>query len=102
MLSLGWSGTDRQERILGIASAILCVAVIPIAVSVHTVVSWVFGMQMQPMWHSTIFGPYFVAGAIYSGIATIILGFGNFFLPGGHLYLCPAINDRGFRSQAQG
>ena len=41
--------------------------------SVHTVVSWVFGMQTQPMWHSTIFGPYFVAGAIYSGIAAIIL-----------------------------
>jgi len=72
-LSLGWSGTERQERLLGLVSAFLCVAVIPIAVSVHTVVSWVFGMQMQPMWHSTIFGPYFVVGAIYSGIAAIIL-----------------------------
>jgi molybdopterin-containing oxidoreductase family membrane subunit len=72
-LSLGWSGTERQERLLGGVSAFLCVAVIPIAVSVHTVVSWVFGMQMQPMWHSTIFGPYFVVGAIYSGIAAIIL-----------------------------
>ena len=49
------------------------VAVIPIAVSVHTVVSWVFGMQTQPMWHSSIFAPYFVTGAIYSGIATIII-----------------------------
>ncbi len=73
VLSLGWTATERQERILKKGSAILCVAVIPIAVSVHTVVSWVFGMQTQPMWHSTIFGPYFVAGAIYSGIATIIL-----------------------------
>ena len=72
-LSLGWTGTERQERILRKVSAFLCIAVIPIAVSVHTVVSWVFGMQTQPMWHSTIFGPYFVAGAIYSGIATIIL-----------------------------
>ena len=52
---------------------ILCIAVIPIAVSVHTVVSWVFGMQTQPMWHSTIFAPYFVTGAIFSGIATIII-----------------------------
>jgi len=51
----------------------LCVAVIPIAVSVHTVVSWVFGMQTQPMWHSTIFAPYFVTGAIFSGIAAIII-----------------------------
>ena len=72
-LSLGWTGTPRQERVLNRLSAFLCVAVIPIAVSVHTVVSWVFGMQMKPMWHSTIFGPYFVVGAIYSGIATIIL-----------------------------
>ena len=73
LLSLGWNGTERQERILRKASTFLCIAVIPIAVSVHTVVSWVFGMQTQPMWHSTIFGPYFVAGAIYSGIAVIII-----------------------------
>jgi molybdopterin-containing oxidoreductase family membrane subunit len=73
LLSLGWIGTERQERILRKATAFLCIAVIPIAVSVHTMVSWVFGMQTQPMWHSTIFGPYFVVGAIYSGIATIIL-----------------------------
>ena len=73
LLSLGWTGTERQERILNRVSGFLCIAVIPVAVSVHTVVSWVFGMQMKPMWHSTIFGPYFVAGAIYSGIATIIL-----------------------------
>ena len=72
-LSLGWVGTERQERLLKKASTFLCIAVIPVAVSVHTVVSWVFGMQTQPMWHSTIFGPYFVAGAIYSGIAAIIL-----------------------------
>jgi molybdopterin-containing oxidoreductase family membrane subunit len=73
LLSLGWTGTERQEKVLRRAIGFLCIAVIPIAVSVHTVVSWVFGMQTQPMWHSTIFGPYFVTGAIYSGIATIIL-----------------------------
>jgi Ni/Fe-hydrogenase subunit HybB-like protein len=73
LLSLGWTGTEKQERLFAKLTAFLCVAVIPIAVSVHTVVSWVFGMQTQPMWHSTIFGPYFVAGAIYSGIAAIIL-----------------------------
>jgi Ni/Fe-hydrogenase subunit HybB-like protein len=73
LLSLGWTGTEKQERLFGKVTAFLCVAVIPIAVSVHTVVSWVFGMQTQPMWHSTIFAPYFVAGAIYSGIAAIIL-----------------------------
>ena len=72
-LSMGWAGTERQWRILGKVIGFLCVAVIPIAVSVHTVVSWVFGMQTQPMWHSSIFAPYFVTGAIYSGIAAIII-----------------------------
>ena len=72
-LSLGWAGTEKQWLSLGKIIAFLCIAVIPIAVSVHTVVSWVFGMQTQPMWHSSIFAPYFVTGAIYSGIATIII-----------------------------
>ena len=49
------------------AISVMAVLVIPIAVSVHTVVSWVFAMTVQPMWHSTIFGPYFVVGAIFSG-----------------------------------
>ena len=51
----------------------MAVIVIPIAICVHTVVSWVFAMTVQPMWHSTIFGPYFVVGAIFSGIAAIII-----------------------------
>ncbi|HEX7425216.1 MAG TPA: NrfD/PsrC family molybdoenzyme membrane anchor subunit, partial [Terriglobales bacterium] len=73
LLSLGWSGTERQHRWLERGIAIMAVVVIPIAVSVHTVVSWVFGMTIQPMWHSTIFGPYFVVGAIFSGIAALIV-----------------------------
>jgi molybdopterin-containing oxidoreductase family membrane subunit len=73
LLALGWRGTPRQQRILHRAIAVMAVLVIPIAVSVHTVVSWVFGMTVQPMWHSTIFGPYFVVGAIFSGIASILI-----------------------------
>ncbi|HLE36234.1 MAG TPA: NrfD/PsrC family molybdoenzyme membrane anchor subunit [Candidatus Acidoferrales bacterium] len=73
ILALGWSGTDRQRRILHRAISVMAVLVIPIAISVHTVVSWVFGMTVQPMWHSTIFGPYFVVGAIFSGIASLII-----------------------------
>ena len=73
ILSLGWRGTERQHRMLDIAIAAMAVIVIPIAVSVHTVVSWVFGMTIMPMWHSTIFGPYFVVGAIFSGIAALII-----------------------------
>ncbi|MBI2216116.1 MAG: polysulfide reductase NrfD [Candidatus Rokubacteria bacterium] len=76
VLALGWRGTERQWKILNRAIAIMAVLVIPIAVSVHTVVSFVFSMTIQPMWHSTIFGPYFVAGAIFSGIAAIIVAMG--------------------------
>lgn len=73
MLALGWQGTPRQHRTLEIGIAIMAVVVIPVAVSVHTVVSYVFSMTIQPMWHSAIFGPYFVAGAIFSGIAALII-----------------------------
>src|SRR3989338_6312382 len=72
-LALGWTGTPQQQRRLEMAISIMAVVVIPIAVSVHTVVSLVFSMTIQPMWHSTIFGPYFVAGAIFSGIAALII-----------------------------
>ncbi len=73
ILALGWQGTEKQKRILNVFIGIMAVVVIPVAVSVHTVVSWVFGMTVQPMWHSTIFGPYFVCGAIFSGIAALII-----------------------------
>jgi molybdopterin-containing oxidoreductase family membrane subunit len=72
-LALGWTGSEKQKRILERAISIMAIVVIPVAVSVHTVVSWVFAMTVQPMWHSTIFGPYFVVGAIFSGIAAIII-----------------------------
>ncbi len=72
LLSLRWrwtpEGAQRLERLIGI----MAVLIIPIAVSVHTVVSWIFGMTLRAGWHSTIFGPYFVIGAIFSGIAAII------------------------------
>ena len=52
---------------------IMAIAIIPVAVSVHTIVSFDFSMAPVPMWHSTMFGPYFVAGAIFSGIAGLII-----------------------------
>lgn len=73
VLSLGWIGTEKQIHYLEKGIAIMAVTVLPIAVSVHTVVSYVFSMTVQPMWHSTIFGPFFVVGAIFSGIAGIIV-----------------------------
>ena len=72
-LALGWQGTPKQWHRLESAMQIMAVAIIPVAVSVHTIVSFDFSMAVVPMWHSTIFGPYFVAGAIFSGIAALIL-----------------------------
>jgi molybdopterin-containing oxidoreductase family membrane subunit len=72
-LAIGWTGTPRQWYRLETAMHIMAIAVIPVAVSVHSIVSWDFAMAPVPMWHSTIFAPYFVAGAIFSGIAALIL-----------------------------
>jgi len=73
ILSLGWRGTPKQWHRLERAVQIMAIVIIPVAVSVHTIVSWDFAMAIQPMWHSTIFGPYFVVGAIFSGIAALIV-----------------------------
>ena len=73
LLSLNWSGSHEEREVLEKCIAIMAILVIPVAVSVHTVVSYVFSMTVQPMWHSTIFGPYFVVGAIFSGIAALII-----------------------------
>jgi len=72
-LSWGWQGTEHQKKVLNKAINILMVMVIPIAISVHTVISYIFSMTLQPGWHSTIFGPYFVVGAIFSGIAALMI-----------------------------
>jgi len=73
VLALGWRGTPKQWHRLETGMHIMAVVIIPVAVSVHTIVSWDFAMAPVPMWHSTIFGPYFVAGAIFSGIAGLII-----------------------------
>ncbi|MBI4330184.1 MAG: polysulfide reductase NrfD [Chloroflexi bacterium] len=73
VLSLGWTGTELQKKRLGRAIGIMAIFIIPLAISVHTVVSWVFAMTIQPGWHASIFGPYFVMGAIYSGIAALLI-----------------------------
>jgi Ni/Fe-hydrogenase subunit HybB-like protein len=73
VLALGWQGTPKQWHRLESAMSIMAIAIIPVAVSVHTIVSFDFSMTPVPMWHSTMFGPYFVAGAIFSGIAGLII-----------------------------
>ena len=73
VLALGWRGTPKQWHRLETAMQIMAIAIIPVAVSVHTIVSFDFSMAPVPMWQTTIFGPYFVAGAIFSGIAGLII-----------------------------
>src|SRR5512140_3913509 len=72
-LALGWRGTPEHKALLERAISAMAVFIIPLAVSVHTVVSWIFAMTLRPGWDSSIFGPYFVVGAIYSGTAAVIL-----------------------------
>ena len=72
VISLGWRGTDRQWHHFGKAYIFLAALATPLVLSVHSVVSWDFAMAIVPGWHATIFAPYFVAGAIYSGVAMVI------------------------------
>jgi molybdopterin-containing oxidoreductase family membrane subunit len=73
LLSVRWRGTASQWRSMRAAITTAMILIIPIAVSVHTVVSWIFAMTLREPWNSTIFGAFFVAGAIFSGIATLII-----------------------------
>lgn len=72
LLSLGWQGTVTEWRNYRKAYLIMAGIATPLVLSVHSVVSWDFAMAIVPGWHSTIFAPYFVAGAIFSGIAMVI------------------------------
>jgi len=72
-LALGWTGSPKQKRRLERLIDLLAVLMIPTAVAVHSVLAWIFGMTIRPMWHSTIFGPYFIMGAIFSGIGALIV-----------------------------
>lgn len=71
-LSLGFTGTLTQWRHYDKYYMFLAAFATPLVVSVHSVVSWDFAMAIVPGWHTTIFAPYFVAGAIFSGTAMVI------------------------------
>ena len=73
LMSLGWTGSDRQWLALERAMKLMAGIILAVAVSVHSVVAWDFAMAIAPMWHSTIFAPYFVVGAIFSGLAGLII-----------------------------
>ena len=73
MIALGFRGTEQEWKHLSTAMNIFAFAIIPVMFSVHTIVSWDFAMATRPGWSSTIFGPYFVIGALHSGIAAVML-----------------------------
>ena len=72
LFALGWSFSGRQWRHHGRAYLFFAALATPLVVSVHSVVSWDFAMGNLPGWHTTIFAPYFVAGAIHSGLAMVL------------------------------
>lgn len=73
LLAVGWRNTPEQRQRLDKGIGILALAIIPMAVLTHTVASFIFSWMLRPGWNSTIFGIYFVIGAIFSGIATILI-----------------------------
>ncbi|MFZ5916690.1 MAG: NrfD/PsrC family molybdoenzyme membrane anchor subunit [Chloroflexota bacterium] len=72
-LALGWTGSASQKKRLERLIDILTVMMLPTAVAVHSVLAWIFGMTLRPGWHSTIFGPYFIMGAMFSGIGALLV-----------------------------
>lgn len=70
--SLGWTGSHSQWKHYMAAYLLFAAFATPLVVSVHSVVSWDFAMSIVPGWHATIFPPYFVAGAIFSGVAMVL------------------------------
>ena len=73
ILAMGWRGSARHWKRYEITYLILAGLATPLVVSVHTVVSFDFAVAILPGWHTTIFPPYFVAGAIYSGFAMVLV-----------------------------
>ena len=74
VLAMGWRGNARQWKFQIIAGVLLSALILPVFVSVHSIVSWDFGMAVSvKSWHSTIFAPYFVVGAVHSGVSAVAL-----------------------------
>lgn len=74
ILSMGWQGYTEQFKIIERCIKILSILIIPIALTIHTVTSWLFATTFRPGWDSTNLGPYFVAGAFVAGVAAVIIG----------------------------
>lgn len=71
--AIGYENNTKQRHLLRQGISIISIIIIPLAVIVHSVLSWIFGMTLRPGWHSTIFAPYFVVAAVYSGTGVLIV-----------------------------
>jgi Ni/Fe-hydrogenase subunit HybB-like protein len=72
-LAMRYQDTTKQKELLNVATDLLSIVIIPLAILVHSVLAWIFGMTLRPGWHSTIFAPYFVIAAVYSGTGVLIM-----------------------------
>ncbi|WP_143448202.1 NrfD/PsrC family molybdoenzyme membrane anchor subunit [Kineosporia sp. A_224] len=72
-IARGWTGAPRQHHVLAKALTLVSVMIIPLAVSVHSVLAWAFATTSRPWWHESIWAPQFVVAALYSGVALVIL-----------------------------
>ncbi len=71
--AVNWIGTPEQRRVLLSTLGIMAIIMVPVAVMMHTVTSWIFGMTLREPWNSPMFGIFFVGGAIYSGVGLIAI-----------------------------
>ncbi len=69
----GYQGTASQKKHIIVSQNLLSIIMIPLSIVVASILSWIFGMTLRPGWHSTIFGPYFVLGALFSGCGVLIV-----------------------------
>jgi Ni/Fe-hydrogenase subunit HybB-like protein len=77
-VSRGWVGAPRQRRVLAGALGLVSIMIIPLAVSVHSVLAWAFASTSRPWWHESIWAPQFVVAALYSGVALVIIVLAGF------------------------
>ena len=77
-VSRGWTGAPKQRAVLAGALGLVSIMIIPLAVSVHSVLAWAFASTGRPWWHESIWAPQFVVAALYSGVALVILVLAGF------------------------
>lgn len=73
ILSLNWNNTPEQKKIIKQSTRVIAIFIIPVALAIHTVTSWLFASTSRAGWDSTIYGPYFVTGAFVAGTAAVII-----------------------------